>query len=75
MKDIGDRILLRSRALFAFVFEHRLDLLAQLGRILVPVHRSRMLHGRVEHFFFSARNFQGAILITRIIATIDRFSI
>jgi len=47
----------RLLPLIALVFEHRLELFAQFGRILMPVRRSRMLYGRVEHFFFRARNF------------------
>jgi len=39
------------------VFQHRFYLLAQLGRVGVTVSRNRMLHGRIEHFFFAARNF------------------
>ena len=66
--------MLASAALIALVFEHRLDLIAQLGRILVPVRGNSMLHGRIQHFFFRSGDFQRAVLLTRIIPAIDRFS-
>src|SRR5947208_10049372 len=59
----------------ALVFEHRLDLLAQLRRVLMPVGRDRMLHGSIENFFFRARNFQRAVFLTRVIPAIDRLSL
>ena len=57
--------------LFALVFEHRFDLLAQLGRVLVPVRGHGVFYCRVENFAFPARDFQRTILFARVIPAID----
>src|SRR5258708_14787348 len=59
----------------AFVLEHRLYLLAQLRRVLVPVNGSGMMHRRLEHFFFRAGNLERAILFARVIPAIDGISL
>src|SRR5215469_783845 len=62
------RWLQRSESnLLRLVLEHRLNLLAQLRRVLVPVNRGGMLYRRVEHFFFRAGNLERAILFARVI--------
>src|SRR6266478_9930732 len=58
-----------------FVFEHRLDLIAQFHGIPVPVRRHGMLHRRIEHFLFRAGNFYRAVFVTWIIPAINRFSV
>ena len=57
--------------LVTLVFEHRFELLAQFGRVFVPMRGNRMLHRRLEHFIVGARNFERAILLTRVIPAID----
>jgi len=59
----------------ALVFEHRFDLVVQLRCVLVAMRGDGMLHRRIEHFLFSAGNFQRAIFLARMISAIDGFSI
>src|SRR5213080_1822228 len=58
-----------------FVFEHRLDLIAKLRTIRMPMRRNSMLHRGIEHFFFRAGHFQRAIFLARVISAINRFSL
>lgn len=46
----------------------------QLRGTFVTMRGNRMLHRRIEHFLFRARDFQCAILLARVIRAIDRFS-
>src|SRR5438093_1883895 len=58
-----------------FVFEHRLDLIAKLRTIRMPMRRNSMLHRGIENFFFPAGHFQRAIFLARVIPAINRFSL
>lgn len=57
------------------VFQHGLQLVAQFQRTFVAVCRDRVLHGGFKHFLFGAGDLERAILLTRVISTINRFSL
>src|SRR5438034_4584920 len=65
----------RRGTLIGLNFEHRFNLLAQFRRLFVSMRGDRMLHRCVKDFLFGTGNFERAILLTRIISAIDRFSL
>lgn len=57
-----------------FVFEHRFELLSELGRVFVSVHCDGMMNCRQHDLFLFPAYPESAVVVTRMLPAVDNFS-